>query len=138
MASQFIQAGLGHTLISFDGRIQRQPYWVFCIGIPMVVIAAYMATSEWVTKQQFGGAGVADGVLQAVNVVFTLVFFTAYVWVFFAGTVKRLHDRNMSGWWVWLFLIPYVGLLALVVICALPGTVGTNRFDEAESAGSDG
>ena len=52
-----------------------------------------------------------------------------------AVTVRRLHDRDMSGWW-YLGLavasaIPLVGFaasIALFVLMVLPGTDGGNRF----------
>ena len=50
---------------------------------------------------------------------------------------RRLHDRNMSGWWllgfVVLSLIPLLGIfasIAMLVIFFLPGTNGPNRFGD--------
>jgi len=63
-----------------------------------------------------------------------------------AVTVRRLHDRNMSGWWYPGFivasLIPVVGIIAAIaflVIMFLDGTPGTNRFgpDPKGRANSD-
>jgi uncharacterized membrane protein YhaH (DUF805 family) len=52
-----------------------------------------------------------------------------------AVTVRRLHDRDMSGWWYLGLavagLLPVVGFLAsiaLIVLMVLPGTQGANRF----------
>jgi len=52
-----------------------------------------------------------------------------------AVTVRRLHDRDMSGWWylgvIIVGAIPFVGFLAnipILVLMALPGTLGSNRF----------
>lgn len=54
-----------------------------------------------------------------------------------AVTVRRLHDRDMSGWWYLAFfvggMIPYIGFIAsiaLLVLMVLPGTEGPNRFGE--------
>lgn len=55
--------------------------------------------------------------------------------------VRRLHDCNLSGWWVLVMivigLIPVVGLLASIfttiawfVICVMKGTVGANKHGE--------
>tara|TARA_B100001146_G_scaffold210767_1_gene208845 strand:+ start:849 stop:1229 length:381 start_codon:yes stop_codon:yes gene_type:complete len=41
---------------------------------------------------------------------------------------RRLHDRDMSAWWLLLGLIPVLGSLALLVIFCLRGTDGPNRF----------
>jgi uncharacterized membrane protein YhaH (DUF805 family) len=52
-----------------------------------------------------------------------------------AVVVRRLHDRDMSGWWYLGFIlasmIPIVGIIAgiaMQVLLLLPGTVGPNRF----------
>jgi len=52
-----------------------------------------------------------------------------------AVTVRRLHDRDMSGWWYLGFgvasLVPFVGFLAslaFLVVLFMPGTPGSNRF----------
>ena len=41
-------------------------------------------------------------------------------------TVLRLHDVNRSGWWSLVFLVPYVGALASLVLSLLPGTPEDN------------
>jgi uncharacterized membrane protein YhaH (DUF805 family) len=52
-------------------------------------------------------------------------------WPGIAISVKRYHDRNKSGWWVLINLIPVVGILWTVVENGLlRGSVGPNRFGE--------
>ena len=42
---------------------------------------------------------------------------------------KRYHDRDRSGWWLLLILIPLLGPLWLIVVLGfLKGTEGENRF----------
>ena len=43
--------------------------------------------------------------------------------------VRRLHDVNMSGWWMLIAAIPLVNLILLVPFCR-GGTSGTNRFGD--------
>jgi uncharacterized membrane protein YhaH (DUF805 family) len=62
------------------------------------------------------------------------------VWPFIAITVKRLHDRNLSGWWMLLILaIPFAAkliglnpstllLIGYAMLSAMSGTSGDNRF----------
>jgi uncharacterized membrane protein YhaH (DUF805 family) len=45
-----------------------------------------------------------------------------------ALSIRRLHDRDKSGWWFLLAFIPLIGALILLVWFALPGTAGNNRF----------
>ena len=48
-----------------------------------------------------------------------------------AVSVKRWHDRDKSGWWVLLNLLPVIGWLwALIDNGFLRGSVGPNRFGE--------
>ena len=42
---------------------------------------------------------------------------------------KRWHDRDKSGWWALLNLIPVIGTLWILIECGfLRGTYGGNRF----------
>ena len=51
------------------------------------------------------------------------------VWIQMALQVKRWHDRDKSGWWVLIGVIPIVGrLYALVETGLLRGTEGPNRY----------
>jgi len=45
-------------------------------------------------------------------------------------SIRRLHDLNKSGWWVLLYLIPYVNLIFGLYLLFAPGTHGYNRYGE--------
>ncbi|MGH7047191.1 MAG: DUF805 domain-containing protein [Stellaceae bacterium] len=45
-----------------------------------------------------------------------------------AITVRRCHDRDRSGWFVLIWLIPIVHLWVLLELGFLPGTTGDNQF----------
>jgi uncharacterized membrane protein YhaH (DUF805 family) len=43
--------------------------------------------------------------------------------------IKRFHDRDKTGWWVLIGLIPLIGPLWLLIeLGFLKGTDGANRF----------
>ena len=42
--------------------------------------------------------------------------------------IRRLHDTDRSGWWLLLLLLPFVGLIVLIVFMASPGTPGPNNY----------
>jgi hypothetical protein len=43
--------------------------------------------------------------------------------------IKRFHDRDKSGWWVLIWLIPIIGAIWLLIeLGFLKGTPGPNRF----------
>ncbi|CUH59687.1 DUF805 domain-containing protein [Thalassobacter stenotrophicus] len=89
----------------FQGRARRSEYWwffLFNIGIGLVT------------------ALISDGL----NVLWSLAMLLPSL----AVGVRRLHDRDMRGWWILLVLVPFIGGLALLIILALKGTDGPNRF----------
>jgi uncharacterized membrane protein YhaH (DUF805 family) len=49
--------------------------------------------------------------------------------------IRRLHDLDRSGWWLFLNLIPLVGAIVLIVWFCSQGTQGANRFGQDPLAG---
>lgn len=47
----------------------------------------------------------------------------------FTVSVRRLHDINLSGQWMWLNAVPVAGNLASMVLSALPAKPEGARFD---------
>jgi uncharacterized membrane protein YhaH (DUF805 family) len=48
--------------------------------------------------------------------------------VLLALLVRRLHDIGKSGWWVFIGLVPFAGLIVLFVFTVLDATPGINRY----------
>lgn len=53
--------------------------------------------------------------------------FLIMMYVVVCMLIKRLHDRNHSGWWSLIMLIPFVSLL-LYLYLLVPGSKTSNRF----------
>ena len=45
-----------------------------------------------------------------------------------AIAIRRLHDLDRTGWWIFLGLIPLVGWIILLIWYCTRGTAGPNRF----------
>lgn len=63
------------------------------------------------------------------------LFYLAVILPMIAVSVRRFHDRDLSGWWylggLLAGMIPYIGFLASIamfVVTVLRGTDGENRF----------
>jgi uncharacterized membrane protein YhaH (DUF805 family) len=154
-------------LSRFEGRINRARYWLAMLMIPCAMIFALLSLA--VLSAFFGIAtgpltidivGVAAsfdldadtavkvGLFpQVVIIPMTLIF----AWFYVAASIKRLHDRNKSGWWMIPFVAAtglfgqfggwlggatfFVGLAVFIAIIwgliemyFLKGTRGPNRF----------
>ncbi len=101
-------------LFGFRGRIPRKAFWLY--GVLLLLGAAVLLGLV------LGLAGVRSKTLElAINL--------ALLWPGIAVSVKRWHDRDKSGWWVLIGLIPVVGWIwSLVENGFLRGTAGDNRF----------
>ena len=103
---------------SFDGRIGRAEYW----GIVVVDIVLYL----------IGGGLLATG--KAVPIVLALVIFLVAIVVSLAASIKRWHDSDKSGWWIFIGLVPVIGgIWSLVEQGFLAGTPGPNKFGAPKS-----
>lgn len=114
-----------NMLFSFSGRIGRAQYWLTTFGVIAFYVVVFMALGvslsiDPATNQpSMSGAGIA------------VVFVTMIVgmWVNLAAMARRYHDRNKSGWWFFICLVPIIGpLWQLVELGFLSGTPGGNDY----------
>jgi uncharacterized membrane protein YhaH (DUF805 family) len=102
-------------LFSFTGRINRAKYWfgVLLLFIYWVVVSIVL----WTLFGMMGQAGyilaIAAGAAAAVG----------GLWAGLGIGIKRLHDRDKSGWWLVLFwVVP--GILSGIGTASGSGSVG--------------
>jgi len=109
-------------LFSFKGRIRRSDFWLgnLILFIAMIVIAQGIAL--------FAGVDLDSKTdLRATGAQFLAALIV--MWPNLAVGVRRLHDRNQSGWWILLSFIPVIGSFWLVInLGILRGTEGDNRY----------
>ena len=106
----------------FSGRSSRSEFWwvqLFHFGLLMAVGVLVAATD--------GSAGAA---LAGLIVVIYALFVMAMVVPSLALYVRRLHDANMSGGFLALGLIPYVGGLVVLILACLPSNPQGARFEK--------
>jgi uncharacterized membrane protein YhaH (DUF805 family) len=107
-------------LLSHEGRINRQRYWAFAI----IYIAALIV------------AEIIDAILGTGIISFLVILVALYPSI--CVTIKRWHDRDKSGWWILIGLIPVIGAIWAFIECGcLAGTQGPNRFGADPLAGSE-
>ncbi|MGF1807380.1 DUF805 domain-containing protein, partial [Aliivibrio sifiae] len=65
----------------------------------------------------------------AAGFVVILIALVLNLWESCALYIKRFHDRNKSGWWMLISLVPFIGGLWLLIECGcLSGNEGDNKF----------
>ncbi|MGQ0580907.1 MAG: DUF805 domain-containing protein [Reyranella sp.] len=116
-----------NLLFSFQGRINRAKFWLVHVVMWVVVAVAFSVI--------VGGAAMTtdhEAALRSIGTVPGLILAAVYiffVWIGLAAGVKRWHDRNKSGWWVLIALVPVIGGLWYLIECGfLRGTVGPNTY----------
>jgi uncharacterized membrane protein YhaH (DUF805 family) len=106
---QAISSGFSNY-VNFSGRSCRSEYWfwvLFVLIADVVAIAIDAAIGMQIVSSLFGLAVLLPGL---------------------AVTVRRLHDLDRTGWWIFLGLIPLVGAIILIIWFCSKGTDGQNRF----------
>ena len=106
----------------FDGRAIRSEFWWWVLFVALVQSAAAIVLT--IVLIIFQNAGF----LQWLSVLIFMVIVLAFILPSIAVSVRRLHDRDLSGWFYLLGFGPFGGLV-LFIFYILPGTPGPNRYD---------
>jgi uncharacterized membrane protein YhaH (DUF805 family) len=106
---------------TFAGRAPRSEYWYFYLFFLIAIIAGV------VLDQLFGTAVLDEAGEYEYGPLAVLAVLGLFIPQLSVG-VRRLHDLNRSGWWLWLSLIPFVGGIVLLVWNCMRGTDGNNRY----------
>lgn len=140
-----------NILFSFKGRISRKDYWIgylinsLIFFVPFIILAIfaaaevtnsiatdkigepYASTPEWT---QFA----KDATLKAIATLIIIPFLITGIWSALAILAKRLHDLNLSAWFIIILIlsglvlagIPYI--IATIILGFIKGTIGPNKY----------
>lgn len=101
----------------FDGRSNRQSFIVFqVVHITMIL---FSAISDY--QFNFYVDDTSIGIFLFVTLLLLMIPSIAI-------TIRRLHDLDKSGFYYFLFFIPYVNFLFYVYLIFAPGTKHANQF----------
>jgi uncharacterized membrane protein YhaH (DUF805 family) len=93
----------------FDGRAGRPEYWwFFLINTIISIVLRFAIPSAGPIISELYGLAV---LLPSIGV-----------------AIRRLHDTNRTGWWILVVLVPLVGWIWVIVLLALAGDSGPNRY----------
>ncbi len=108
----------------FRGRARRKEFWMFQLvntGV-LFILAFIFGLFILPTMIKYGRSPLA-GFLGLVLISYVLAMLIPSL----AVSVRRLHDTNLSGWWLLIGLIPLGGIV-LFVFHLLDSTPGPNQY----------
>jgi uncharacterized membrane protein YhaH (DUF805 family) len=104
---------------SGQGRANRKQWWLYLV-LPAIVgsIVFSLLDASMGTVDPGSGFGLFSGIWSLLVLIPAIIVY-----------IKRFHDRDKSGWWVLIGLIPIIGAIWLLIeLGFLPGTPGPNQY----------
>jgi uncharacterized membrane protein YhaH (DUF805 family) len=93
-----------------EGRSSRREWW----RIEIIAIASY-----WFVGNGAAVVAMLHDQPPLLPMPVRLLLGALMFWINIASTVRRLHDRNKSGWWSLAYLFPVFGILWHFIECGL-------------------
>jgi uncharacterized membrane protein YhaH (DUF805 family) len=138
--------------VDFAGRSRRLEFWAFALFVGLVylilgmmLLGSGLSISTVIERGEDSALSLVSLMLGGSGVLLSIWWLVTLV-PSIAVTIRRLHDRELSGWWYLAAIvagaIPLLNVLsglALLVVLLLPGTPGPNRYgpDPKDPTGAD-
>ena len=121
------QQSVGTILFSWEGRIPRTVYWTYSILILFLYAILEMTLIfVWGTVFQVVPP---ESLLLGIQISIHISIHTVIYLMHISLQIKRWHDRDKSGLWVFLMLIPVIGhIWTFIETGCLRGTLGSNGY----------
>jgi uncharacterized membrane protein YhaH (DUF805 family) len=102
----------------FNGRARRKEFWMFVLF--NLIFSAVLNIIDYVI---------------GINVL-GYIYGLAVLVPSLAVAVRRLHDTNRTGWWIFIGLVPLVGAIILIVFYATDSQPGDNQYGPNPKTGA--
>ena len=111
---------------TLSGRASRSEYWFFSLYQLLLIFVLVAIITTICINLQDDDSGLVPNLM---GIIILLLGITLLIHIvpMFCVTVRRLHDRNLSGWLLLLSIIP-VGNLILFIFMLLPSMPGDNTY----------
>jgi uncharacterized membrane protein YhaH (DUF805 family) len=96
----------------FSGRAHREEYWMFYLFNAIISLVLFFVES--ITGSSMG--------------VLSTIYGLGIVIPTLAVSVRRLHDTNHSGMWLFISLVPLIGVIVLIVFYTQDSQQGENQY----------
>ena len=106
---------------NFSGRARRKEYWMFVLVQTIVMIGLMILDSVLGLDFELQGISLGYGYFYLIGLIVHFIPSLAVL-------VRRLHDVGKSGWFYFIFLIPLIGVLWLLVLYCTEGQKQDNKW----------
>ena len=111
---------------NFSGRARRREYWMFTLVYMIILIACT------VLDNILGTVFMMDvGPLGEISMGYGWVYTICGLIHFIPGLaviVRRLHDVGKSGWFYLIILLPFIGVIWLLILYCTEGQKENNKW----------
>jgi uncharacterized membrane protein YhaH (DUF805 family) len=115
LLENFLAVIIQYTVVK--GRSSRREFWMFVLAVIIIGFIFGILTAIPLLGIFVGIASFLFGIVTIIPSI--------------TVGVRRLHDTNKTGWLMLLILIPLLGGIAVLVLCAFKGTHGRNQYGSA-------
>ena len=125
IAGRYAEPSWRWKLFSLQGRISRSTFWLYYV----VGMGAFSAYCYLIAIYALGPFGHIGELTLLPSLILAAHIYSIVLWPSIALLTKRCHDRNHSGWFQLLTLVPLVNFYCWINLLFLRGTEGPNRFN---------
>lgn len=106
---------------NFSGRARRREYWMYVLVQSIIMIGLMILDSVLGLDFELQGISLGYGYLYLIGLIVHFIPSLAVL-------VRRLHDVGKSGWFYFIFLIPIIGIIWLLVLYCTEGQKEDNKW----------
>jgi uncharacterized membrane protein YhaH (DUF805 family) len=100
-----------------EGRARRSEYWYFTLVNFIISFVLNVVDVVIGVHSSAAGLGILGGL-------YALAIFIPSL----AVAVRRLHDTGRSGWWIFIGLIPVIGVIVLLIFMVTDSNSQVNAY----------
>lgn len=116
---------------TFSGRASRSEFWWWTLFVFLLIAVASFLDRLIVLPALDLSASDPDAG-QPVALIASLTVVLPNI----AVAMRRLHDSNRSGWWLFIALVPVLGALVLLYFYLQPSDAERNGYGEPDPLGA--
>ena len=128
---QAVSSGWQNKFV-FSGRSTRSAFWFWYLFYAIVITAfALIEAGVFAGSAALTSSNSTLGtIVMVIGIILGIAMAVAFIVLVIAtvaASVRRLHDRGQSGWFLLLYLVPF-GSIIIIVFMVMPGTPGDNQY----------